>query len=121
MLETVSNRTQHSRGEQCFHCGEPVGKACFAYESKAFCCQGCLTVFQLLTENGLEEFYSMSEAAGVRITAPVGNGKFAYLDDAAVRAKLVDFSDDKITKVTFRAPAIHCIACMWLLENLFRL
>ncbi len=80
-----------------------------------------MTVFQLLTENGLEDFYSMSDAAGVRITGPVGNGRFAYLDDAAVRAKLVDYSDDKITKVTFRAPSMHCIACVWLLENLFRL
>ncbi|MDB6057980.1 MAG: ATPase [Verrucomicrobiales bacterium] len=121
MLETVSIRTQQSHGEQCFHCGEPVGKARFAYESKAFCCNGCLTVFQLLTENGLEDFYSMSDAAGVRITAPVGDGQFAYLDDGAVRGKLVDYSDDKITRVTFRAPAIHCVACVWLLENLFRL
>ncbi|MGZ5566168.1 MAG: heavy metal translocating P-type ATPase [Limisphaerales bacterium] len=106
---------------QCFHCGEPVGKGRFAYESKAFCCNGCLTVFQLLTENGLEDFYSMSEAAGVRIKAPVGNGQFAYLDDDAVRAKLVDYTDKKITKVTFHAPSIHCVACVWLLENLFRL
>lgn len=80
-----------------------------------------MTVFQLLTENGLDDFYSMSDTAGVRINGPVGDGQYAYLDDVAVRAKLVDYSDNNITKVTFRAPAIHCIACVWLLENLFRL
>ncbi|MGZ5543494.1 MAG: heavy metal translocating P-type ATPase metal-binding domain-containing protein, partial [Limisphaerales bacterium] len=52
MLETASVESQHSAAMQCFHCGEPVGKGRFAYESKAFCCNGCLTVFQLLTENG---------------------------------------------------------------------
>ena len=38
-----------------------------------------------------------------------------------VREQLVDFSDSKTTRVTFRLPAIHCIACVWLLENLFRI
>jgi Cu+-exporting ATPase len=121
MLETATAQAQHSTSTQCFHCGEPVGRGLFAYDGKVFCCQGCMTVFQLLTENGLDDFYSMNAAAGVRIKAPVGDSQYAYLDDAAVRAKLVDYSDDKITKVTFRAPAIHCIACVWLLENLFRL
>ena len=114
-------RTQTAATGQCFHCGEPVGRARFAYEGNVFCCHGCMTVFQLITENGLGEFYSISETAGVRIKAPVGNTQFAYLDDPTVRAKLVDYSDDEITKVTFRCPAIHCIACVWLLENLFRL
>jgi P-type Cu+ transporter len=121
MLETVPKLTEQTRANQCFHCGEPVGKTGFAYEAKAFCCQGCMTVFQLLTENGLDDFYTISDAAGVRIATPVGSGRFDYLDDATVRVKLVDYSDEKITKITLRAPAIHCIACVWLLENLFRL
>ena len=27
----------------------------------------------------------------------------------------------EISRVTFHLPAIHCVACVWLLENLFRL
>ena len=38
-----------------------------------------------------------------------------------MRNRLVDFTDARLTRVTFRIPAIHCIACVWLLENLFRL
>ena len=38
-----------------------------------------------------------------------------------MRDKLVDFADARITRVTFRVPAMHCIACVWLLENLFQL
>ncbi len=88
---------------------------------KAFCCRGCQTVFELLTESGLTDFYQLSPAAGVRIKATAKEDQFRYLDEPGVRTRLVDFTDARSTRVTFRLPAIHCIACVWLLENLFRL
>src|SRR5581483_4576451 len=105
----------------CFHCGEPCNTATFAALGKLFCCQGCLTVFELLTENGLGNFYRLSETAGVKIKGAVNQAHFAYLDDSKVRERIVNFSNDRITHVTFRTPAMHCVACVWLLENLFRL
>jgi Cu+-exporting ATPase len=78
-------------------------------------------VFELLTENGLGEFYSLSDIAGVRISRAAGADQFKFLDEPAVRERLVDFADARSTRVTFHIPAIHCIACVWLLENLFRL
>ena len=88
---------------------------------KPFCCSGCKTVFEILTENGLREFYQLGEAAGVRVSGMATAGQFKFLDEPAVRERLVDFADAKRTRVTFHLPAIHCIACVWLLENLFRL
>ena len=38
-----------------------------------------------------------------------------------MRERLVDFSNETLTRVTFQIPTIHYIACVWLLENLFRL
>ncbi len=32
-------------------------------DGKNFCCHGCLTVFELLAENGLDGFYEFGEAA----------------------------------------------------------
>jgi Cu+-exporting ATPase len=78
-------------------------------------------VFELLTANGLEDFYSLSESAGVRVSGPVGPGRFDFLDEPAVRQRLVDYSDQRLTRATFHLPAIHCVACVWLLENLHRL
>lgn len=78
-------------------------------------------MFELLTENGLTEYYQLDTQAGVRAPAQAPIGKFKFLDEPAVRQKIVRFSNEKITKVVFRIPAIHCIACVWLLENLFRL
>src|SRR6185503_15857866 len=105
----------------CFHCGTHCPNRTFSRDEKVFCCQGCLIVFDLLTENGLADFYQLSDAAGVRVQAPATEGQFNFLDEPAVRQRLVDFADERITRVTFRLPAIHCIACIWLLENLFRL
>ncbi len=75
----------------------------------------------MLTENGLADFYQLSSQAGVRVATPTDRDGFAFLDEPSVRARLVDFSDKVLTRVTFQLPAIHCIACVWLLENLFRL
>ncbi|HUS37535.1 MAG TPA: heavy metal translocating P-type ATPase metal-binding domain-containing protein, partial [Verrucomicrobiae bacterium] len=87
----------------------------------AFCCQGCLAVFEILSENGLGDYYKLDENAGVRIPAQIPAGKFGFLDEPAVRQRIVSFSNEKSTRVVFRIPSIHCIACVWLLENLFRL
>ncbi len=106
---------------RCFHCGTPCSQGAFTRHEKAFCCQGCLTVFELLTENGLSDFYQLADAAGVRVRSPAGSVPFAYLDEPDVHNRLVDFTNDRITRITFHLPAIHCVACVWLLENLFRL
>ncbi len=88
---------------------------------KKFCCVGCQTVFELLSENGLDQFYQLSPTSGVRIAERIDAAQFEYLDDPAIRGRLVDYSDPHLTRVTFHVPSIHCIACVWLLENLFRL
>jgi Cu+-exporting ATPase len=105
----------------CFHCGTLCCGSVFTLEDKSFCCHGCCTVFEILSANGLTDFYKLSETAGVRITAPAKNEQFKFLDEPAVRDRLVDFSDARLTRVTFHIPSIHCIACVWLLENLFQL
>lgn len=106
---------------RCFHCGTLCRGGVFEQEDKAFCCRGCLTVFELLSENGLTDFYKLSATAGVRVNATAKEDQYRFLDAPGVRERLVDFSDERLTRVTFHIPAIHCIACVWLLENLFRL
>jgi Cu+-exporting ATPase len=112
--------SSHAAGAACFHCGTPCLGEAFHRESKSFCCQGCLTVFELLTENGLGDFYQMADSAGVRVKA-TREEQFRYLDAPAVREQIVDFQDQRLTRITLRVPAIHCVACIWLLENLFQL
>ena len=105
----------------CFHCGEPCPRGSVAKAEKSFCCQGCLFVHELLTESGLERFYDLTEHPGVRVRKAPARDHWNFLDERALQARLLDFTDGKLSRVTLQIPAIHCVACVWLLENLFRL
>lgn len=121
-IETIpSVNGRNMAGTPCFHCGSLCHAGVFALAEKSFCCRGCLTVFDILSANGLTDFYKLSETAGVRVTVTVKAERFKFLDESTVRERLVDFSDARLTRVTFHIPSIHCIACVWLLENLFQI
>lgn len=106
----------------CAHCGARCPDDRIREVDHYFCCHGCLTVFQLLSASGLQRFYDLEHTPGTRMDRSVAAaGRFAYLDDEAVQARLLDFRSEHLSRVTFHIPAIHCLACIWLLENLFRL
>ncbi|HXG47471.1 MAG TPA: heavy metal translocating P-type ATPase metal-binding domain-containing protein [Methylomirabilota bacterium] len=122
LLPGATSREQTSvESVACFHCGAPCRPGVWRAEDHDFCCAGCATVFEILTANGLDDFYRLGQRAGVRGGAPVAESDYGFLDEPAVRERVVDFADARLTRVTFRVPAIHCMACVWLLENLFRL
>ncbi len=115
-----AEQAQAQNDVPCFHCGTSckwlrVDDA----QGRPFCCHGCRLVCELLESSGLDRFYDLAPAPGVRMEKEAQ--AYDFLDEPAVRDSLLDFFDGSIGKVTFRAPAMHCIACVWLLENLFRL
>jgi Cu+-exporting ATPase len=128
-LETTLTDAPLARGQStptraraaCFHCGEPCPDGSFAKAEKVFCCNGCLVVHDLLTESGLGHFYDLRQSPGIRVQGAALRDQWAFLDEPAIRQQLLDFADDHQSRVTFHVPAVHCIACVWLLENLFRL
>jgi Cu+-exporting ATPase len=105
---------------RCYHCGEPCSDGQFSIEDKVFCCYGCKTVFEILNENDLCEYYSFDEKPGITLRH-VAEESYAYLDEPSVRRKLMDFDSPAFSRVWFYVPAIHCISCIWLLENLHRI
>ena len=117
----ATTRSSGTEPAPCFHCGEPCPDLNLTKDDKAFCCRGCLFVHDLLAESGLGQFYDLSRHPGVRILRPSKRQQWAYLDDPVLQQRLLDFTDGKVSRVTFHVPSIHCVACVWLLENLFRL
>ena len=105
----------------CFHCGTACVAGRHSDGRREFCCAGCQTVFELLSEAGLDRYYELGDGVRERIDAATGEEKFRFLDTPEVRARFVDHEEATTTRVTFHLPAIHCLACVWLLENLFRL
>ncbi len=104
----------------CFHCGQECGADLVITDEKRFCCQGCKLVYEILHENNLCEYYSYTNAPGVSQRF-VADETYAFLDETTIRKKLLAFDSDSYSTVQFFVPAIHCISCIWLLENLQRL
>ena len=90
--QSLAASAPHADG-RCFHCGEPCPDQSFSLEGNAFCCFGCQTVFSLLRESGLEQFYQLQSAPGIRIRAASAAAKWAFLNDPMVQEKLFDFAD----------------------------
>jgi Cu+-exporting ATPase len=103
--------------EACFHCGQDLESEDIFFDEKHFCCAGCKTVYEILNNNGLKNFYAMNSDAGIKPDNKE-NLHFDFLDSPEIFDKLVDFSDEGTTLVTFHIPVIHCTSCVWLLESL---
>ncbi len=104
----------------CYHCGDLCKDESIAIEDKYFCCSGCKTVYEILNQGELCTYYNFQENPGIS-PKNFESKKFDYLDDTTTINKLLDFRDDKISKITFFIPQMHCSSCIWLLENLFKL
>lgn len=103
--------------ENCFHCGQRIEEEVIEFDEKEFCCQGCKTVYEILNVNDLKDYYDLNRNAGVR---PDGksNHQFDFLNTKEIFDKVVDFSDDGVSVVSFFVPVMHCTSCVWLLESL---
>jgi P-type Cu+ transporter len=105
----------------CIHCGADCGKNPVVWNDLNFCCNGCKTVYQLLHENKLFNYYKLEETPGVKVETTEFGNKYAFLDNQEVKEKLITFTEGNISKVKFFVPVIHCASCIWLLENLEKL
>lgn len=118
--KTFANSNSSGTSNECHHCGESCQDHPLMIDDKAFCCEGCKTVYEILNSNGLCRYYDLDENAGISLKGKA-KAAFAFLDDVEVRDKLIDFSDSEKTRITFYLPQIHCSSCIWLLENLYKL
>ena len=102
----------------CYHCGEDITDLNVTFDDKSFCCVGCKSVYQILSENNMCNYYAYNDTPGQKLQ---NNQHFEYLDEASIITQLIDYKDDKNTIVTFYIPSIHCSSCIWLLEHLYKI
>jgi P-type Cu+ transporter len=104
----------------CFHCGnEIVKKEEVIFDEKSFCCNGCKTVYEIFSQNDLSCYYDFENAPGATPQEIIG--KYDFLDDEKIIAKLLEFQEDTTAIVSLYIPHIHCSSCIWILENLQKL
>ena len=100
----------------CAHCGDPCPNPKTSTTTN-FCCAGCKTVYELIHNHGLAQFYDLSEKPGNSLKS-LQTAEFDYLDQAKIQDELLDFRQGDLAKVTLYLPDIHCASCIWLLEHL---
>ena len=105
---------------QCYHCGLSCNEGEITTDDKDFCCEGCKTVYEILKDNDLCNYYDLQNSPGKTIFT-IQTDKFQYLENPEIQNKLLDYSSAELNKISFNIPAIHCSSCIWLLENLDRL
>jgi len=103
----------------CYHCGEECPSDEIKINDKLFCCNGCKTVYEMLEANDLCNYYSFDETPGITKKDEIKRN-FDFLEDPELKQKLIDFTNGKVTTVTFDIPQMHCSSCIWILENLYK-
>ncbi|MBC7488345.1 MAG: heavy metal translocating P-type ATPase metal-binding domain-containing protein [Cytophagaceae bacterium] len=100
----------------CYHCGDSCDHDIYLDE-KAFCCNGCKTVFEILNDHVLCDYYALENHPGQKIGTSKMN-EYAFLDEVSIADQLLNFQEGNICGVTFYIPSVHCSSCIWLLEHL---
>ena len=106
-----------SRAPSCAHCGLPAPPA--AAGAPAFCCRGCESVYGLMQDEELGDFYALRARSGEGAPAPrvdaarlaLATSSYAHLDEA------LDPSREGAQEVTLYINGVHCAACAWVLER----
>ncbi|HRK59000.1 MAG TPA: heavy metal translocating P-type ATPase metal-binding domain-containing protein, partial [Candidatus Kapabacteria bacterium] len=105
----------------CAHCGEHCDNE-IMLDDKAFCCDGCKTVYSILHDNGLCDYYRYDDHSLTSLkNMSYRKERFAYLDEQEIQDRLLDFQSPSLYRTRFILPQIHCASCLWLLEKLNRI
>ncbi|MBL8914496.1 MAG: heavy metal translocating P-type ATPase metal-binding domain-containing protein [Archangium sp.] len=96
---------------RCEHCRSPIPPDA---KNARFCCSGCETVHGLLREGGLDRFYAL---AGDDVSPAVVSDterSLTWLEP------LLPTSREGIVTLELDVQGIHCAACVWLMNEVFR-
>ena len=112
----------------CRHCGSPLPTE--ATRAAGFCCGGCAYVFRVVTEGGLDRYYSLKD----RVIAPAGSALFqprdyGWLEEMQRTAEDAgqvagagasgDTAAVRSAEMELDLQGISCVGGVWLIEKLF--
>jgi Cu2+-exporting ATPase len=107
-------REAAERGE-CLHCGNGLGRF-WKVGDGPFCCRGCRGVWEMINEADLCRFYDLAQdnLAPAPVLRP---DTFAWLD--RVYAERPEGATGQLA-LDLDIQGVHCAACVWLIEELFK-
>lgn len=101
---------------ECAHCGTPFSGSI----EERFCCHGCEFVWKVIHENGLDQFYKIRGQASL---PPAGASVFNQPQQSAIKSAQKsheDKTENEIVRGEFRLEGISCLACIWLIEAVYK-
>ncbi|MFQ5560196.1 MAG: heavy metal translocating P-type ATPase [Nitrospinota bacterium] len=104
----------------CFHCLGPVTDTPSQAKDrdgsvKNFCCKACLSIWELITEGELDQFYTYREKKRPRKPENF-SADFSQYDAEALSSQFVE-TKDGLSETSFLLNGISCTACVWLTEK----
>ncbi|MBM4130055.1 heavy metal translocating P-type ATPase [bacterium] len=102
---------------RCLHCGNALGRH-WRPQDGPFCCRGCAGVWELIHAAELERFYDLKPAT-LAPAATLRPDGFAWLDHI-IEQRRSEAPGDPVLRLDLDIQGVHCAACVWLIEELFR-
>ena len=109
----------------CAHCDEVAVSSFFNEDDFdkliPFCCQGCLTVYNIIHQKGLESYYQIKSSSAVykrRSPVEIQSLQYKFLDDSDFLNEYSYSNSFDGKTMEFYLEGIHCLACLWLIEKL---
>lgn len=106
-----------ARAGRCLHCGNELGRH-WRPADGPFCCRGCAGVWELIHAADLERFYDLKPST-LAPAASLRPDSFAWLD-RILEERAAEAPGDTVLRLDLDIQGVHCAACVWLIEELFR-
>ncbi|MBS1651029.1 MAG: heavy metal translocating P-type ATPase metal-binding domain-containing protein [Bacteroidetes bacterium] len=107
--------------KNCLHCGNEIVLNTYTPSDNKFCCTGCKSVYEIINNNGLCEYYSIEKAPGLKQNSISRKGKFLFLQDGEIASQFIKFQNKETATVVLYLPQVHCSSCIWILEHLHKI
>lgn len=125
-MTTTTATRENCSGEvqelnRCLHCGEDLDSSnTIESNGNLFCCNGCMSVYELLGTLGLGDYYTIRESQDITRTTPpadpASGEDYGYLESESFAGLYV--TEEKPHTMNFYVEGIECAACLWLIEKI---
>lgn len=109
----------------CIHCDQEASSPFFIEDALQkigpFCCNGCLTVYNVIHGKGLSEYYTIKKNTSLfkkRAPVEIKANRHSYLDDQDFHLDYTYRGFAGLPTMEFYLEGIHCLACLWIIEKL---
>jgi Cu2+-exporting ATPase len=101
--------------KSCTHCNTAFSPRS---DEDRFCCHGCEFVYQMINDQGLDQFYTLKQGLA---TVPVKSRPFEEHDFSWLPAMIVTAEAEakEEANLDLALDGISCVGCVWMIETIF--